>query len=37
MEMSNELIIQLIKKLYKKYGVDAKFIDLLEDDKKSRA
>lgn len=34
MEMSNELIIQLIKKLYKKYGVDAKFIDLLDDDKK---
>ena len=34
MEMSNDLIIQQIKKLYKKYGVDAKFIDLLDDDRK---
>lgn len=34
MEMSNDLIIQRIKKLYKKYGVDAKFIDLLDDDRK---
>lgn len=32
--MSNDLIIQRIKKLYKKYGVDAKFIDLLDDDRK---
>ena len=34
MEMSNDLIIQQIKKLYKKYGVDARFIDLLDDDRK---
>lgn len=32
--MSNDLIIQQIKKLYKKYGVDARFIDLLDDDRK---
>ena len=34
MEKSNELIIHRIKKLYKKYGVDAKYIDLLDDDRK---
>ena len=34
MEMSDELIIQQIKKLYKEHGVDTKFIDLLDDDRK---
>ena len=32
MEMNNELIIQRIKKLYEKYGVDKKFIDSLDED-----
>ena len=33
MEIDNELIIQRVEELYKKYGVDTKFIDSLDNER----
>ena len=34
MEIDNSAIIQRIEEMYQKYGVDLKFLDMLDDEKK---
>ncbi len=34
MEIENDAIIQRVEEMYKKYGVDLKFLEKLDDEKK---